>query len=69
MSETPAQHRVRLEDRLEMLRYSIEAMERQREGYTPGSLEWHYAQKIMDSCKAQMDEARKELDALPGEAR
>lgn len=65
MSENTSSRRIQLEDRIEMLRYSVEAMERQREGYAPGSLEWHYAQKILDSCRAQMAETEKELAALP----
>lgn len=65
MVENHDDKRIRLEDRIEMLRYSIEAMERQREGYAPGSLEWHYAQKILDSCKAQLADAQKELESPP----
>ena len=66
MSENPDETRARLEDRIEMLRYSVEGMERQREGFAPGSLEWHYAQKIVDSCRAQLAETEKELAALGG---
>jgi hypothetical protein len=56
--------RFKLEDQIEMLRYSIDAMERQRDGFAPGCLEWHYAQKIIDSCRAQLAEKEKELGAL-----
>jgi hypothetical protein len=64
MTDNVEDKRIKLEDRIEMLRYSAEAMERQREGYTPGSLEWHYAQKILDSCRAQLAQTQQELEAL-----
>jgi hypothetical protein len=64
MTENAQEQRIKLEDRIDMLRYSVEGMERQREGYAPGSLEWHYAQKIIDSCRGQLAEAEAELKAL-----
>lgn len=60
------EQRLKLEDEVEMLRYSVEGMERQRDGYAPGSLEWHYAQKILDSCRARLAEAEKALAVFPG---
>jgi hypothetical protein len=66
MSQNPDQRRAELEDRIEMLKYSVEGMERQAEGFAPGSLEWHYAQKIAASCRAQLAETEKELHSLTG---
>jgi hypothetical protein len=50
-----------LEDRIEMLRYSIEAMERQAESFAPGSREENYARKIVASCRTELERTQKDL--------
>ena len=61
MAESSDERRIWLEDRIEMLRYSIEAMERQAENFAPSSLEEIYARKILVSCRAELERARKDL--------
>ncbi len=61
MAETPDERRIRLEDRIEMLRYSIEAMERQAESFAPGSREENYARKIVASCRTELERTQKDL--------
>jgi len=61
MAESPDERRIRQEDRIEMLRYSIEAMERQAESCAPGSLEENYARKIILSCRAELERIEKDL--------
>ena len=64
MAENTDERRIRLEDRIEMLRFSIEAMERQAESGAPGSLEENYARKIIVSCRAELERVQNELASL-----